>query len=69
MEEQEVYVGPMWYDYEVKDKMGEFIKANPYFSDQESIKYVKFLRKKLRFPYREFRVIPKRVGLGVAKQG
>ena len=37
MEEQEVHVGPMWYDYEVKDKMGEFIKANPYFSDQDSI--------------------------------
>ena len=37
MEEQEVHVGPMWYDYEVKEKMGEFIKANPYFSDQDSI--------------------------------
>ena len=44
MEEQEVYVGPMWYDYEVKDKMSEFIKANPYFSDQDSI-YCSILRK------------------------
>ena len=52
MEEQEVHVGPMWYDYEVKEKMGEFIKANPDFSDQDSIKYVKYLRKNFNHVFR-----------------
>ena len=35
MEEQEIQVGPMWYDYEVKDKMAQFVKENAYLADQD----------------------------------